>query len=231
MKSSGAGGGKHAAVDRCRDSNRDGTPCRDNKTEFCPVDRAFRRRRIQKVLATRFRQAGRSSQPWLEATIPLGVFLELSNSDVAELHESGKAPSFAAVRPLKADGTRFFPRQLSRVCRVVGDVADLRSVQRHLETRALEGDLDMVPILLLAEIGEFLVPRVEPEDVSPDGFRMHTVDNDADELSGLTTPEVHLITGPQRHAAVVRACSTLSAASVVLRNLKFSAHFSASIVN
>src|SRR6185503_19883570 len=65
-----------------------------------------------------------------------------------------------------------------------------------------------VPILLPAEIGEFLITRVEPEDVSPDGFGVHTVDDDADELSGLTTAEVYLIAGPQRHAAVVRACST-----------------------
>jgi len=35
-----------------------------------------------------------------------------------------------------------------------------------LETRAFEEDLDMVPILLLAEIGELLVTRIEPEDVS-----------------------------------------------------------------
>jgi hypothetical protein len=54
--------------------------------------------------------------------------------------------------PLKADRTRFFPCRLSGVRRVVGDVADLRPVQRYLETRAIEGDLDMVPILLLAEI-------------------------------------------------------------------------------
>src|SRR6188474_2517786 len=66
----------------------------------------------------------------------------------------------------------------------------------------------MVPILLLAEIRELLVARVEPEDVSSDGFGMHTVDDDADELSGLTTPEVHLIAGPQRHAAVVGAIGT-----------------------
>src|SRR6185436_8321601 len=112
------------------------------------------------------------------------------------------------MRPLKADWTRFFPRRLRRVRRVVGDVADLGAVQGDLEMRALEGDLDMVPILLLAEIGELLVARVEPEDVSSDGLGVHTVDDDADELSGLTTPEVHLIAGPQRHAAVVRAVGT-----------------------
>src|SRR5262245_15051236 len=63
----------------------------------------------------------------------------------------------------------------------------------------------MVPILLLAEIGELLVARVEPEDVSSDGLGMPTMDDDADELSGLATPEVHLVTGPKIHAAVVRA--------------------------
>src|SRR5262245_50696426 len=66
----------------------------------------------------------------------------------------------------------------------------------------------MVPILLLAEIGELLIARVEPEDVSSDGLGMHTVHNDADELSGFATPKVHLIAGPQRHAAVVRAVGT-----------------------
>src|SRR5262245_23249655 len=109
------------------------------------------------------------------------------------------------MRPLKADRTRFLPRRLSRVRRVVGDVADLRPVQGDLETRALEGDLDMVPILLLAEIGELLVARIEPENVSSDSLGVHAVDDDANELSGLATPEVHLIAGPQRHAAVVRA--------------------------
>src|SRR5437016_11362309 len=102
--------------------------------------------------------------------------LENPNSRVAELHESGKAPSLAGMRPLKADWTRFFPRRLRRV---VGDVANLRPVQGDLETRALEGDLDMVPIFLLAEIRKLLVARVEPEDVSSDGFGMHTVDDDA----------------------------------------------------
>src|SRR4030095_13932746 len=131
--------------------------------------------------------------------------LESTNSRVAELHESGKAPTLGGVRPLKADRTRFFPRRLRRARGVVGDVANLRPVQGDLETGALEGDLDMVPILFLGEIGELLVARVEPEDVSPDGLRVHTVDDDADELSGLTTPEVHLIAGPQRHAAVVGA--------------------------
>src|SRR6185295_17125520 len=87
-------------------------------------------------------------------------------------------------------------------------VANFRPVQGDLEMRALEGDLDMVPILPLAEIGEFLVARVEPEDVSSDGFGMHTVDDDADELSCLSTPEVHLITGPQIHTAVVSAVGT-----------------------
>src|SRR3989449_963462 len=69
--------------------------------------------------------------------------LEVPNSRVAELHESGKAPSLAGMRPLKADWTRFFPRRLRRVRRVVGDVANLRPVQGDLETRALAGDLDM----------------------------------------------------------------------------------------
>src|SRR5947207_14044404 len=109
------------------------------------------------------------------------------------------------MRPLKADWTRFVPRRLRRVRRVVGDVANLRPVQGDPETRALEGDLDMVPISLLAEIRELLVARVEPEDVSADGFGMHTVDDDANELSRLATPEVHLIAGPQRHAGVARA--------------------------
>src|SRR5262249_28762219 len=94
--------------------------------------------------------------------------LEVSNSHVAKLHESGKAASRGDVRPLKADRARFFPRRLSRVRRVVGDVADFRPVQGDLETRALEGNLDMVPILLLAKIGELLVARVEPKDVSSD---------------------------------------------------------------
>src|SRR5436309_12815252 len=134
--------------------------------------------------------------------------LENPNSRVAELHESAKAPSPARMRPLKADWTRFFPRHLRRVRRVVGDVANLRPVQGDLEMRALEGDLDMVPIFLLAEIRELLVARVEPEDVSSDGFGMHTVDDDANELSRLATPEVHLIAGPQIHAAVVGACGT-----------------------
>src|SRR5439155_14778524 len=120
---------------------------------------------------------------------------------------SSKA-SLAAMRPLKADRTRFFPRRLSRVRRIVGNVADLRPVQRHLETWALERDLDMVPILLLAEIGELFVARVEPEDVSSDGLGVHTMDDDANELSSLATPEVHLIAGPQIHAAIVRACGT-----------------------
>src|SRR5262245_23689635 len=66
----------------------------------------------------------------------------------------------------------------------------------------------MVPIRLLAEIGELLVPRVEPEDVSSDGLGVHTVNNDANELSGLATPEVNLIAGPQIHAAVVGAGGT-----------------------
>src|SRR5437879_7611616 len=104
---------------------------------------------------------------------------------------------------LEAEWSRFFPRRRRRVGRVVGDVANLRPVQGDLETRALEGDLDMVPIFLLAEIRELLVARVEPEDVSSDGFGMHTVDDDANELSRLATPEVHLIAGPQIHAAVV----------------------------
>src|SRR5688572_12828993 len=106
------------------------------------------------------------------------------------------------MRPLKADWTRFFPRRLRRVRRVVRDVANLRPVQGDLETRALEGDLNMVPILLLAEIRKLLVARVEPEDVSSDGLGVHTVDDDANELSCLTTPEVHLIARPQRHATV-----------------------------
>src|SRR5206468_12952480 len=114
--------------------------------------------------------------------------LENPNSRVAELHESGKAPSLAGMRPLKADWTRFFPRHLRRVRRVVCDVADLRPVQGDLETRALEGDLDMVPILLLAEIGELLVARIEPENVSSDRIGVNTVDDDANELSGLATP-------------------------------------------
>src|SRR5262245_50773013 len=88
---------------------------------------------------------------------------EVSNSHVAELHESGKARTLAAMRPLKTDGTRFFPRRFRRIRGVVGDVADLSPVQRDLEARALEGDLDMVPLFLLAEIGELLVTRVEPE--------------------------------------------------------------------
>src|SRR2546425_8011458 len=123
--------------------------------------------------------------------------LVVPNSHVAELNESGKAPSLAGVRPLKADRTRFFPPRLRRVRRVVGDVADLRPVQGDLETRAFEGDLDMVPILLLAEIGELLVARVEPEDISSDGLGMHTVNDDANELSGLATAEVHLIAIPK----------------------------------
>src|SRR3954471_1974437 len=106
------------------------------------------------------------------------------------------------MRPLKADRPRFFPRRLSRV---VGDVADLRPVQGDLETRAFERNLDMIPILLLAEVGEFLVARIEPEDVSSDGLGMHAVDDDANELSSLATPEVHLIAGPKIHTAVVRA--------------------------
>src|SRR5689334_12866612 len=110
------------------------------------------------------------------------------------------------MRPLKADRTRFFPRRLSRVRRVVGDVADLCPVQRHLETGALEGDLDMVPILLFTQIGKLLVARVEPEDVSSDGLGMPTVNDDANELSSLAAPEVHLIARPQIHAAVIRAC-------------------------
>src|SRR5207237_1167614 len=93
---------------------------------------------------------------------PVGS-LEGPNSHVAELNESGKTRSLPAMRPLKADRTRFFPRRLSRVRRVVDDVGDLRPVQGHLETRALEGDLDMVPIILLAEIGELLVARDEAE--------------------------------------------------------------------
>ena len=112
------------------------------------------------------------------------------------INESGKAPSGAPVRPLKADRTRFLPRRLSRVRRVVGDVADLRPVQGDLETRALEGYLNMVPILLLAEIGELLVTRVEPEDVSFDGLGMHSVNDNANEpvsythLTLPTTPYV-----------------------------------------
>src|SRR5260221_834954 len=66
----------------------------------------------------------------------------------------------------------------------------------------------MVPIFLLAEIGELLVARVEPEDVSSDGFGAHTVDDDANELSRLATSEVHLIAIPKVHSAVVRACGT-----------------------
>ena len=133
--------------------------------------------------------------------------LEIPNSDVTELHESGKA-SRAAVRPLKADRTRFFPRCLSRVGWVVGHVADFCPVQCHLEALALERYLDMVPFFLLAEIWELLVARIKPENVSSDGPGVHTVDDDADELSGLATPEVHLITGPQIHAAIVRAVAT-----------------------
>src|SRR5262249_5625128 len=101
----------------------------------------------------------------------VGPWLELANAHVTKLHESSKARR-AAMRPLKADRTRFFPRRLSGVGRVVGDVADPGPVQGHLETRALEGDLDMVPILLLAEIGELFVAGVEPEDVSSDGLGM-----------------------------------------------------------
>src|ERR1043166_6777776 len=134
--------------------------------------------------------------------------LEVPTAHVAELNESGKARSFAAVRPLKADRPRFFPRRLRRVRRVVGAVADFRPVQGDLETRAFEGDLDVVPILLLAEIRELLVACVEPEDVSSDSLGVHTVNDDTNELSGLATPEVHLIAIPQIHAAVVRAGGT-----------------------
>src|SRR3954463_12225413 len=66
----------------------------------------------------------------------------------------------------------------------------------------------MVPIFLFTEIGELLVARVEPEDVSSYGLGMHTVDDNANELSSLTTPEVHLIAGPEKHAAVVCAFGT-----------------------
>src|SRR6185312_12587012 len=125
--------------------------------------------------------------------------LKLPNSRVAELHESGKATTLGGVRPLKADRTRFFPRRLRRVRGVIGDVADLCPVQGDLETRALEGDLDMVPILLLAEVRELLVARVEPEHVPPDRSGVDAVDDDANELSSLATPEVHLITGSQIH--------------------------------
>src|SRR5262249_57896805 len=100
----------------------------------------------------------------------------------------------------------FCARRISRVRRVVGDVADLRPVQGDLETGALEGDMDMVPVLLLAEIGELLIARVEPEDVSSDGLGIHTVNDDANELSGLATAQVHLIAVPKIHSAVVRAC-------------------------
>src|SRR5204863_8416240 len=86
--------------------------------------------------------------------------LQVPDSHVAELHESGKALSLAAVWPLKADRPRFLPRRLSRVRRVVRPVAYLRPVQGDLKTRPLEGYLDMVPILLLAEIRELLVARV-----------------------------------------------------------------------
>src|SRR5438046_5444246 len=109
------------------------------------------------------------------------------------------------MRPLKADWTRFFPRRLRRVRRVVGDVANLRPVQGDLETRALEGDLEMVPIFLLAEIRELLVDRVEPEDVSSDGFRLHTVHEDANELSRIETHEVALLAGPKIQPAVFSA--------------------------
>src|ERR1043166_1803475 len=63
----------------------------------------------------------------------------------------------------------------------------------------------MVPVLLFAEIGELLVARVEPEDVSFDGLGMHTVDDHPDKFSGLATPEVHLIAGAQVDATVVEA--------------------------
>src|SRR5437867_1192573 len=186
-----------------------------NNFKFAPQTRRLRRKpalfdhRLWCRLHARYFHVLRPGISQDSARAPIAVSvtpcLEVPNSRVAELHESGKAPSLAGMRPLKADWTRFFPRRLRRV---VGDVANLRPVQGDLETRALEGDLDMVPIFLLAEIRELLVARVEPEDVSSDGFRMHTVDDDANELSRLATPEVHLIAGPQIHAAVVGACGT-----------------------
>src|SRR6266545_2123918 len=91
--------------------------------------------------------------------------------------------------------------------RVVDDITDPGSVQRDLEMRSLEGNLEMVPVFLLAEIGKLFVAGVEPEDVASDGLRMHAVNDHADELPRLATSDVDLIAGPQGDAAVVRACA------------------------
>ena len=92
---------------------------------------------------TSYAPESRKTARALPIAVSVTPCLEVPNSRVAELHESGKALSLAAMRPLKADWTRFFPRRLGRVRRVVGDVANLRPVQGDLETRALAGDLDM----------------------------------------------------------------------------------------
>src|SRR5262249_27258730 len=64
--------------------------------------------------------------------------LNLSRANVAEFHEPVEAARFARRRPLEADRSRLFPCRLRGVGRVVGHVADLPAVQRHLKPRTLE---------------------------------------------------------------------------------------------
>src|SRR5204862_6910078 len=88
-----------------------------------------------------------------------------------------------------------------------GDVADLLVVQEHGEVRSLRSDLQVVPLLLLAQAGELLVAGVEPQHVVlwTERLRRGAVDDDADELTGLPSADIDLIAGAEGDAAVVRA--------------------------
>src|SRR5262245_64319727 len=120
-----------------------------------------------------------------------GSWVHLAYPDVSVLHEAGKTSGLASRRPLKGNRAGILPLRFGRIGGIVGDVADLRAVQRHLKARPAEGDLHAVPVLLLAKSRKLLVAGVEPQHVAADGFRMHAMDDDPDEFAGLATPEVH----------------------------------------
>src|SRR5580765_596318 len=131
--------------------------------------------------------------------------MDLANPDISILHEAGKASGFARRRPLKGDRSGFLPLRFSRIGGIVRDVADLRAVQRHLQSRSTERDVHAIPALLLAKARKLFVAGVEPQDVASDGSRMHAMDDDPDEFARLATPEVDLIAGAHVDAAVVGA--------------------------
>ena len=143
---------------------------------------------------------------------------------IPELHLAGEAAAFAHW--LERD--RRWRRPILTRQRRVGDIDDLIVIHPDLQMIALEHDSQVVPVVLMANLGELAavlqvgvvlraaVAGRQPVDVSADGLRQLTVDDNADVLARLAPAEVELVAGAEHDAAIEDAGGILAQVGLLL---------------